>query len=94
MAGYELVCGKPVAAQGTQWHQLRNSTFDFPQTVSQEVAQAITVMMGITPAQRPTATECLQEFVFLQSSVEQELEYMKSRVAALEENGNHPLFQR
>lgn len=94
--GYELLCGSPVAAQGPQWHELRNSTFNFPDTVPEEISQAITAMMGVTPSQRPTAMECLKEYSFLQSSMEQELEYLKSRVAHLEENGNtnHPLFQR
>lgn len=93
MTGYELLSSKPVAPNGPQWHELRNSIFEFPEAVPQEVSQALTAMMATLPAQRPTAAECLQQCTFLQSPVEQEVKYLKQRVANLEEHVN-PLYHR
>ena len=86
------MCGKPVAAEGPEWHALRNATFQFPDSVSEDICHLIAAMMGVTSAQRPTATECLRECSCVQSSLEQEVTYLKGCVATLEGRMN-PLYQ-
>lgn len=93
LTGYELLCGKRVEAEGSQWLDLRNGVFEFPENAPEEICGLLAAMMGVKPAQRPTAEKCIVECSFLKTDLEREVEFLKRSIADLEKKSD-PHYHR
>ena len=80
---YEISSGASVKGCGEEWHALRSDNIPFPDNFPNELTGILKKMMQSNPKNRPTASDCLENYFVLKSDIEKELYFSNKIVQQL-----------
>lgn len=84
VTAYEIVSRVEAPLNGPIFHELRSGTLPHPpHGISAEMLEILQHMMAPAPKDRPTAQNCLDQYLALKSDVEKELYYQRLQVESL-----------